>query len=345
MTHRSWALLTLVAAAALIFTGSVVARNIQGTPKNDVLRGTAKADRIDGKAGNDRLFGLAGNDTLLGGPGSDMLTGGPGADTLNCGPGRDTAVGDINDKKPIACETVRGIPAPPALSIADATAVEGNSGTKPLSFAVTLSKTYPKPVSVAYATADGSALAGSDYASATGTLTFAPGETSKAVEVTVNGDVDVEPNETFTVNLSTPVNATIADASATGTIENEDKPKPRTGRYAGTTSQGRAIAFDVSPDLTSVTNLAFVADFRCAEPYHIPAVPFDFTGSRIVIGPDYTFSLTDSGSEEGFEIVISFSGQLTAPGSATGRFKIDVAVATNVGVLHCTTNDTTWNAS
>jgi hypothetical protein len=342
MRYRLRVVVVLAAVAALTAAGSVLARNIQGTAKNDTLRGSPAADRINGKGGNDKLYGLAGNDTLLGGPGNDTLTGGPGADTLNCGPGRDTAVGDVNDKKPIGCETVRGIPAPPALSIADASAVEGDSGTKTLSFAVTLSKSYPKMVSVDYATADGTAQAGSDYVGANGTLTFAAGETSKAVEVTVNGDGDVEPNETFTITLSGAVNGTIADGTATGTIENEDRPKPRAGHYAGTTSQGRAISFEVSPDLRTLTNLAFEADFTCIEGYVLTAVPFS---GRLSIAPDYSFSLTQSDNEDGVQVNFSFSGSLTAPGSATGRFKIDVTLPTDVGVLHCTTNDTTWNAS
>jgi hypothetical protein len=71
-------------------------------------------------------------------------------------------------------------------------------------------------------TADGSATAGSDYLSTSGTLTFDPGQTSKAASVLINGDVSFEPNETFVVNLSNPVNATIIDAQATGTILNDD---------------------------------------------------------------------------------------------------------------------------
>ena len=61
--------------------------------------------------------------------------------------------------------------------------------------------------SVAYNTSDGTATAGGHYQAKTGTLTFAPGETSKTITVPVNGDRLVEPNETFFVNLSTPTNA------------------------------------------------------------------------------------------------------------------------------------------
>jgi len=77
-------------------------------------------------------------------------------------------------------------------------------------------------VSVVYATADGTAKADSDYAAAKGTLAFSPGETTKTIEVQVNGDTVVEPDETLTISLSGAANATIADGSATGTIINDD---------------------------------------------------------------------------------------------------------------------------
>jgi Calx-beta domain len=75
---------------------------------------------------------------------------------------------------------------------------------------------------VSYATANGTAIAGSDYVAASGTLTFAPGTTSQTVVVTVNGDTVPEGNETFLVNLGSPSNATIARGQGTGTILNDD---------------------------------------------------------------------------------------------------------------------------
>src|SRR5262249_21301403 len=82
-------------------------------------------------------------------------------------------------------------------------------------------------VTVDFATADGTAtVAGADYASTTGTVSFGAGETSKTVSVTVNGDTLAEPDETFLVNLSNPVGGTIADGQATGTITNDDGALP-----------------------------------------------------------------------------------------------------------------------
>jgi len=110
----------------------------------------------------------------------------------------------------------------PAISINDVTVTERNSGTTNAIFTVSLSATYPQPVTVNFATANGSATAGSDYTATNGVLTFAPGSTSQSFAVTVFGDTLNEPNETFFVNLSSPNNATVADGQALGTINNDD---------------------------------------------------------------------------------------------------------------------------
>ncbi|MDB9534945.1 Calx-beta domain-containing protein, partial [Dolichospermum planctonicum CS-1226] len=121
---------------------------------------------------------------------------------------------------------------PPApnlsLSINDVTLTEGNSGTKNATFTVTLSGETFQTVTVNYATANGTATAGSDYTATTGTLIFNvnPGETSKQITVSVLGDSLFEANETFFVNLSNATNASIADAQAQGTITNDDVALP-----------------------------------------------------------------------------------------------------------------------
>ena len=110
----------------------------------------------------------------------------------------------------------------PTLSINDMSMTEGNSGTKLATFTVTLSAASASPVSVTYATANGTATAPSDYASVGGSVTFPAGSTSQILSVTVNGDTTVEPNETFTVNLTSPVGAALADAQGVATITNDD---------------------------------------------------------------------------------------------------------------------------
>ncbi|MEB1530201.1 putative Ig domain-containing protein [Xanthomonas sp. WHRI 7945] len=112
--------------------------------------------------------------------------------------------------------------AQPTLSIDDVSVNEGNSGTTTATFTVSLSAASGQTVSVDYASADGTATAGSDYVARVGTLTFAPGTTAQGVAITVNGDTAVEPNETFSVDLSGASNAGIARATGTGTITNDD---------------------------------------------------------------------------------------------------------------------------
>ena len=115
-------------------------------------------------------------------------------------------------------------PPPPALSVADATVQEAAGAT--LAFAVTLDRTPTAAVTVEYATADGSgtkpASAGTDYTATSGTLTFAVGESSKTIPVAVLDDSHDEGAETMSLTLSNPSGASIADATATGTITNTD---------------------------------------------------------------------------------------------------------------------------
>ena len=107
-------------------------------------------------------------------------------------------------------------------SVVDAWAEEGDSGAADLDFTVTLSQASNIEVTVSYATADGTASAGKDYRAASGELRFAPGETEQTVTVQVLGDTRPEADETFTLTLSSPVNAEVAHAEATGTIVNDD---------------------------------------------------------------------------------------------------------------------------
>ncbi|MFM6548257.1 MAG: FG-GAP-like repeat-containing protein, partial [Microcystis panniformis] len=114
-----------------------------------------------------------------------------------------------------------------SLTINDVTVTEGNSGTTNAVFTVSLSSAASTVVSVDYATANGTATAGTDYtAIPTTTLTFNPGETSKTITVAVNGDNQVELNETFFLNLSNlqanGSNVTLADNQGQGTINNDD---------------------------------------------------------------------------------------------------------------------------
>ena len=129
--------------------------------------------------------------------------------------------------------------AAPALSVDDATVEEAANAS--LEFEVTLDRSAKATVTVDYATSDGTAVAGEDYTTATGTLRFAAGETSKTVSVAVLDDAVDEGAETMTLTLSGPSGATIADAKATGTITNSDPiPQAWLARF-GRTVTGQVL--------------------------------------------------------------------------------------------------------
>jgi hypothetical protein len=109
----------------------------------------------------------------------------------------------------------------PTISIADASKPEGNRGTTTLLMTVTLDRASDQAVTVSYSTNDGTADY-RDYYSASGTLTFQPGETSKTISVSIIGDRKREPNETFSIQLSNAVGAAIDDAVGVATILNDD---------------------------------------------------------------------------------------------------------------------------
>ena len=115
------------------------------------------------------------------------------------------------------------------LAISDVALVEGNHGTLNALFTVTPSEPVTGTVTVNYRTADGTAQASRDFEAAAGTLTFAPGETSKTITIAVKGETNVEANETFVLNLSGAVNAVIGDGQGLGTILNDDSPNGHNG--------------------------------------------------------------------------------------------------------------------
>jgi uncharacterized repeat protein (TIGR01451 family) len=148
---------------------------------------------------------------------------------------RPAAVGSITNRVAIgraeadgyagnnAAESVTAV-ITPSLRVFDAGVIEGQSGLTPLVFNVRLFPASPTNVSVHFATADGTALAGSDYASTNGDLFFAPGQTNQTITVMIFGDTVGESTEIFSVNLTSSTNAGIADATGVGTIFNDDLP-------------------------------------------------------------------------------------------------------------------------
>lgn len=111
----------------------------------------------------------------------------------------------------------------PQVSIGNASVVEGNARTRYVRLTVSLDRKWNAPVSVQYATAPGTATAPSDYSAKAGTVTIPANGISTTITVPITGDQTVEPNETFTVHLSNPQNATIFRATGSVQIRTDDK--------------------------------------------------------------------------------------------------------------------------
>jgi hypothetical protein len=133
-------------------------------------------------------------------------------------------------------QTVRPLP---TISILNEVISEPDTGIPTLNVSVLLSAPSHLTVTVDFATADGSASAGTDYEATSGTLTFEPGLTGKAITIKIVGDVTNEFDESFFVNLSNPTNAAIVDAQGVVTITNNDTPVLLIDE-----NSGRAVALD-----------------------------------------------------------------------------------------------------
>jgi hypothetical protein len=117
----------------------------------------------------------------------------------------------------------RGYTAPtPAISIANASVVEGHNGNSLAAFTLSLSAASAANATVQYATANGTATAGADYNSSAGSFTISAGTTSKNLAIVVRTDTAMESDETFTVTISNPIGAVIGTATATGVVVNDD---------------------------------------------------------------------------------------------------------------------------
>jgi uncharacterized protein YjiK len=169
-----------------------------------------------------------------------------------------------------------------SLAINDVSVNEGNSGTVDAVFTVTLSPANSQTVTVDYATADDNAVAPGDYVAAGPlTVTFPPNTTTQTISVTVNGDVLDEADETFLVNLSNPVNATISDNQGVGTITDDD-PTPSLSIDDVTADEGSgAISFTVS--LSAISGRDVNVDYATANGSAIASDDYVATSGTLTI--------------------------------------------------------------
>jgi len=226
----------------------------------------------------------------------------------------------------------------PSLSINDVTVTENNTGSVNAVFTVTLSPASGQTVTVNYATADGTATAPADYTAASGgTLTFNPGITSRTITVPVIGDTLDEPNETFVVNLSGAVNATIADAQGTGTITDNDA-----------TPSLRINNVSVAEGNTGTTvNASFTVTLSAASSQTV-SVSYATSNVTAVAGQDYTAvsgTLTLPPGTTTQTIVVPVLGDVLDEASETYNVNlsapVNATINDNLGVGTITDNDPT----
>jgi hypothetical protein len=228
----------------------------------------------------------------------------------------DEAIGTITDNDPT-----------PSLRINDITVVEGGISYQ-WNFTVSLSAPSGRSVSVHYATANGTAIAGSspggDYNAASGTLTIAPGQASATVGVLVFGDDTYEPAENFFLNLTNPTNATIDDSQGQATIPNDDPLPTLTVDDAFASEGGLPATFIV----------------RLSNPSYVPIVfNYNTSNDSATAGSDYVArseSLTINPGDNNASIPVSI---LDDPvDEVSERFFLDITNVQNANVGNARAN-------
>ncbi len=205
---------------------------------------------------------------------------------------------------------------PPRIDITSASVEEGDSGSRQLSFTVTLDSSSEKETSVAYATTDGTAVAGSDYQTANGRLTIPGGETSGIIQVSINGDTDVESDEIFHIVLSEPQNAVLGTDRATGSIIDDD--------VAAETPQISIASASIEEGDSGTANLEFTVSLDKAAD-NDASVTFSTADITATAGSDYqarSGTLTIPAGSTSAIISVAISGDLLVESNETFRITL-----------------------
>jgi hypothetical protein len=233
----------------------------------------------------------------------------------------------------------------PTLSVSDASTFEGNSGTKTLTFTVSLSGTSPSDVTYTIGTFNGGALAGSDYVASTlAGQTIPAGMLSKTFSVTINGDTTLEPHEAFQARLSAPVGATIADGTGVGMIVNDDVPTIRVGDltvFEGS-SGTKSMVFTVTLSQAATTAVTYtIGTFDGGALAGSDYVASTLAGQSIPAGMlSKTFAVTINGDTT-LENNEAYQVRLSAVTGATVLDGIGVGMIVNDDLPTLTINDRT----
>ena len=208
----------------------------------------------------------------------------------------------------------------PTISINDVTQAEGN-GPNQMTFLVTLDNASEQTVTANFATTNGTATAPSDFTAITlDVLTFDPGETEKTIVVDVNGDLDIEADETFFVNLSSPVNATILDDQGVGTLTNDDAG-------AAGMVQLSASAYSVNENGGSAT----ITVTRLAGTGGAITVAYATSNGTATAGQDYTATSGTLSWASGDAAAKTFSIPITDDSTFEGNETVNIALSNPTG--------------
>ncbi len=359
---------------------------ILGGDGDDFVDGGSGNDNITATPGKDTVIGGSGNDVINTGEEDDTVTGGAGNDTIDGGDGTDTAIysGDYDAGAGYTITIVDGV-----VTVVDTDASDGDDGTDTLTgiehlefadetldistlptvsigdvevdeddgtvtFTLTKTGAAVLPLTVDYASADGTAVDGLDYTGVSGSVTFAPGETEKTVVVTLIDDSTTENTEEFSLNLSNPVNGTIGTGTGTATVNDDDTvptdivitdssvaEDAAAGTVVGTLSaidpdEGDTHTFSFAPGGDGGGRFVIVGD----QLQVAPGAAFDHETEGSV---DVTVIATDSDSLTYQEtITVAVSDVNEAPtdiGLSSSNIFEDAAATTVVGTLSATDVD------
>ena len=227
---------------------------------------------------------------------------------------RDPAGATIADGSATGTITDNDDTALPALSIADADPVtEGDT----VQFKVTLSAESQQVVTVAYATADGTAVQDADYVPATGTITFQPGDRTKTIPVTTIDDDEPESEEHFTVTLSNPDGATLDDGSGQGAITDDDDAPPQLFIVDASADEGDTVEFTVT--LTGTATQAVTVDFETADGTALAGSDYRQTSGTLTfpVGTETQTISVPTHEDDSAEADETFAVRLSDPDGAT----------------------------
>lgn len=226
----------------------------------------------------------------------------------------------------------------PSLSINNVSISEGNTGTTLLSFTVSLSQAFTQTVTVQYATANGSGVAGSDYTAQTGTVTIPAGQTTGTITVPVIGDTVAESNDTLFVNLSNPTNATLSDSQGVGTILNDDTgPSLSINDVTITEGNSNTVNATFTVTLSAASNQTVTVSAITSNGSARSPGDYTATGVRLTFAPGETSKtvsvpvkgdLLDEVNETFFVVLSSSNNAILARGRGIGTINDDDAAPT-----------------